>query len=147
MINSYTYLQLQLFFLFKTLFGCLWFTNSKKIPSGYQEDYLQIKTVVMGMKMLFAPVHSLYVMQIVVLQLSPLQLERICDKACLGGPWLSTQMHFHWNLKSLEFNCYEKDGTDSVQWNQNSFFSTKILAHKIEKEQIQVGRGTEVKCA
>lgn len=38
-MNSYNYLQLQLFFLFKTFsFGHLWFTNSIRIS---QEYYVQ----------------------------------------------------------------------------------------------------------
>lgn len=80
-----------------------------KNPIRYQEDYLHINTVVMvimAMKSaeLFAPIHSLYVVEIMVLQLFPLQLERICDETGLGGPRLWTQMHLHRNLKSLEFN-------------------------------------------
>lgn len=62
----------------------------------------------MTLEKLFAPIHSLYVVEIVVLQLFPLQLERICDKTGLGGPRLWTQMHLHRNLKSLEFNYMDE---------------------------------------
>lgn len=54
---------------------------------------------------LFPAIHSLYVVNIVVLQFLPLQLERIRNQTCLGRPRLWTKMHLHWNLKSLKFNC------------------------------------------
>lgn len=56
----------------------------------------------------FATIHSLYVVEIVVLQLFPLQLESICNKTGLRGPWFWTQMDHHWNLKSLEFNYMDE---------------------------------------
>lgn len=72
-----------------------------------------------------------------VLQLFPLQLERICDKTCLGGPRLWTQMHFHWNLESLEFNYSEKEENSDVHpyfphysTMNNMLFSTKVLEQK-----------------
>lgn len=58
----------------------------------------------MGKTPLLPSIHSLYVRQIVVLQLFPLQLERICDETSLRCPRLWTQMDFNWNLKPLEFN-------------------------------------------
>lgn len=100
-------------FLFESFhFVRRWCTNSIKSPMGHWSNYLQIKNSDYGcnrdsqvnLEQLFASVHSLYVVEIVVLQLFPLQFKCICDEACLRGPRLWTQMNFNWNLKPLEFN-------------------------------------------
>lgn len=80
---------------------------------------------------LFSPVHSLYVVQIVVLQLFPLQLERICDETCLGGPRLRTQMYLHWDLKSLEFNCKDEKNRGRKQWCSSIGQWIMVLTNKI----------------
>lgn len=111
-------------FLFKTFsFGHLWFTNNVKTPNGLQEYYLQNQNSGYGdngdfwvkLSKLFASIHSLYVVKIVVLQLFPLQLERIRNKTCLGRPRLWTQMHLHRNLKSLKFNCVDEKKKRTVK--------------------------------
>lgn len=55
------------------------------------------------------PIHSLNVMQVVVLQLFPLQLEGVGDQTRLWRPRVRTQMHLHWNLKSLKFYCFREE--------------------------------------
>lgn len=119
-------------FLFKTSsFGCLLFTNSIKIhwvpgrlftdQSSGNGDNLD------SWEKLFAPIHSLYVVEIVVLQLFPLQLECICDKTRLRGPRLWAQDHLHWYLKSLEFNCM--DEVKSKRQTQDSTINNVFLFH------------------
>lgn len=64
---------------------------------------------------LFATVHSFYMVEIVVLQLLPPQLERVCDEAGLGRPRLRAEMHLQWNLKSLEFNFTGEQTLSAMQ--------------------------------
>lgn len=62
-------------------------------------------------QVLFAPVHSLNVMEIVVFQFLSLQFKSIRDQACFRGPRLWTQVNLHRDLKTLKFNCnYTKKG-------------------------------------
>lgn len=53
---------------------------------------------------LLPSVHSLYISLKVILQLLPLQFECICHQASLRGPGLWAQTHFHWDLKTLQFD-------------------------------------------
>lgn len=92
---------------------------------GYQENKLHNKTRWRNRNenetSLFASIHSLYVVLIVVSELFPLQLERVCDETRLGSPRLRTKMHLHWNLKSLEFNYTLKRRTQEILFSyQNS---------------------------
>lgn len=119
----------------------------KKNPVGYREDYLHIENSGYGdnedsrvkLVALFPPVHSLYVVEIVVLQFFPLELERICDQTCLRGPGFRTQMHLDWNLKPLEFNyTVGKRKRRTLKGYLNG-----LLLNKTEREHVSVEGRTE----
>lgn len=56
-------------------------------------------------RVLLSPVHSLDGVEIVVLQLLPLQLEGVGDQPCLWRPRVGAQVDLHRDLKALEFCC------------------------------------------
>lgn len=72
--------------------------------SGYSGKWSLWSCWPFGLSELFAPIHSLYVLKVVIFQFFPLQLERVCDQTRLRGPWVGAQMHLQWNLKPLEFD-------------------------------------------
>lgn len=57
---------------------------------------------------LLAAIHSFDVIEIVVLQLLPLQFECICHQTCFRGPRLWTQMDHDWYFKTLQFSWNDK---------------------------------------
>lgn len=141
-INNYIYVQLEFFVLFKIfLLGCLWWTNGIQVGTMkfiYSWKQWWSWGPVKYNGILFATVHSLYVVEIVVLQFFPPQLERICNKACLGGPRLWAEMHLHWNLKSLEFNCIGKQ-TKRCSVDGDELCLTPIFLYRTQrKERIQM---------
>ena len=63
-----------------------------------------------------APVHPLDVVEIVVLQLLPLQLEGVRDQARLGGPRLWAQVDLQGDLKPLQLDWRrgQREGVKSM---------------------------------
>ena len=90
------------------------------------------------------PVHSLYVVEIVVLQLLPLQLEGVCDQACLWGPRLRTQVDLQGNLKPLQLDWRrgQREGVKSqCRACANLDWSVQCNCHMHSTTQVIHGNG------
>lgn len=62
---------------------------------------MKLQTDQVTVTLSLSSVHPLYVVEIVVLQLLPLELEGVCDQTGFRGPWFRTQVDLQWNLKPL----------------------------------------------